>query len=576
MSPDWAAAPGSTIEGTAVGEPRFLRNDLLICCVILAALTFVIYAQTVRFEFINYDDDHYVYENPFVRAGLKPVSVRFAFTIDAVTGNWHPLTWLSLMADSDLGRSADWLFGVSLSPPSAALYHLMNVLLHAANACLLLIALAMMTGALWRSAFVAALFVVHPLHVESVAWVAERKDVLSTLFWMLTLIAYAAWVRHPDRRGYMLVVAAFALGLLAKPMLVSIPLILLLLDVWPLRRGGAAAEPRKALPAGRLFSEKAILFGLAAASCAVTIIAQRAGGAIASITEYPFGVRAANALVAYVAYLRKLFWPTNMAVFYPNPGPTLPTWQVLGSAALLVALTYAFVRAVRKAPYLTVGWFWYLITLVPVVGLLQVGDQAMADRYTYVPYIGLFVALAWGAADLAGLLRPRRAALATLSCLSVLSIGLLAWLAHTQANYWRDSAALYTHAIRVTNKNFVAYNNLGNVLAQNGETEAAITSYRTALRYRPGYAPAHYNLGNAYCLVGDTDKAVAAYNAAIGACPDHIAAYNNLGALYLSAGKPKQAIPYLKKALKLNPRLETARTALEEAEAATRTDRQER
>ena len=414
--------------------PPASRRQVGVICVALVLLTLVVFWQTLDFSFVDLDDRAFVGSNPYVQQGLNWGSIRWALT-SATSGNWQPAVWLSYMLDYQVN---------GLDPQ---VFHLTNVALHVANTLLLFGILLSLTGLPWRSAFVAALFAIHPLHVESVAWVAERKDVLSTLFWLLTIWAYVRYVRGQNTARYIVVIAVFALGLMAKPMLVSLPIVLLLMDFWPLRRMAGKVRLRN------LIIEKLPMLVLAAFSCGLTMWAQATGGAVQSLNDYPVGVRLANAGVAYVGYLAKMVWPRGLAVFYPHPGNTLPTWQVAGSYALLTALTALALLWARRRPYLLVGWLWYVISLIPVIGIVQVGAQAMADRYTYVPLIGIFIAVAWLVADLVG--APRRVGLVAaaartgLAVVAVSIIAALAVAAHSQVGHWRDTKTLFRHALRV-------------------------------------------------------------------------------------------------------------------------------
>ncbi|NIQ87873.1 MAG: hypothetical protein GWN93_01765, partial [Deltaproteobacteria bacterium] len=402
-----------------------------------------------------------------VHKGLTRESFIWAFTTTD-EANWHPLTWLSHMVDCQL---------YGLNPAG---HHLTNVLLHSASTVLLFLILLGMTGSRWRSALVAALFALHPLHVESVAWVAERKDVLSTLFWMLTLWAYLAYTKRPERKRYLLIIVAFTLGLMAKPMLVTLPFVLLLLDYWPLKRielgqsaSGlpAANQPstiaeKPGAQAFRLLLEKTPLFVLTAASSVVTFVVQKSEGAVGALEVYPLKIRVANALVSYVSYIIKMIWPQNLAVFYPHPGQSLPMWQAVAAGILLVLISIAVIRAGRRQPYLPVGWLWYLGTLVPVIGLVQVGAQAMADRYTYVPLIGLFIMAAWGVPELMKKWHHRRVALVVSAALVLFA---LMTCARLQLRHWKNSIALLSHAHAVTAKSYLVHNNLGSALNELGK-----------------------------------------------------------------------------------------------------------
>jgi tetratricopeptide (TPR) repeat protein len=532
------------------------------------------------FEFTNYDDTLHVTANPYVRQGLTAAGIGWAFrTFQA--GNWYPLTWLSHMAD------------VSLFGLRAGGHHLTSLLLHAANAVLLLLLLRRATGALWRPALVAALFALHPLHVESVAWVSARKDVLSTLFFLLALLAYLAYARRPAPRAYAAVVGLFALGLMAKPMVVTLPLVLVLLDLWPLdrwqlSRADAAWGARCRRAARAELLEKGPLLCLAAAIGAITVIAQRAGGAVKSLASYPFGVRLENALVSAATYIADLFAPVRLAVNYPHPGAGLAGWRIVAAAVLLVAVTALALRCARRAPSLPFGWVWYLLTLAPVIGLVQVGDQARADRYTYLPQIGLLVMLAWVLGEARSVVSRATAAAGSVAALVV-----LAALSRSQLEYWRDSIALFSHTVAVTTDNVVAQVNLGIALAEAGRTEEALGHYREALRLNPqesdaltntgivlaaqhrdpeaialferalrmtpGSAAAHYNLATALQRAGRDAEAVRHYRQALAITPDDADAHNNLGALLGAAGAHAEALEHFLRALALAPELEDVR-----------------
>ncbi len=512
----------------------------------LAILILSVYWQVGGYSFVGFDDDIYVYENPHVQRGLIKDAVKWAFTtFDA--SNWHPLTWLSYMVDTEL-------FG-----PSAAWHHRMNMLYHLLNTELLFIVLWGMTGNLWQSAFVAALFGVHPLRVESVAWIAQRKDVLSTLFWVLTMGAYLRYARRPTAWRYLPVVVFFGLGLMCKPMLVTLPFVLLLLDWWPLRR----ATPTDSFDSSswtfslsrlcQLAWEKAPLLGLSAASCIVTFLAQTKGDAVRSLDYIPFGMRISNAFVSYVAYLGKIVWPSSLAVFYPHPACTqagIPVWEIGGALLLFGALSLLALWQGKQRPYLIVGWVWYLGTLVPVIGLVQVGNQAAADRYTYVPLIGLFIAMAWGIPNLLQRGRIRRLVLGLLGSGVIAALSVVAW---SQAGYWRDSVTLFSRALAVTQDNWLAWNNLGVTYDKLGLPQQAVNYYREALRIRPDYSTAWNNLGVAYYELGQSQGAIHYYQEALKFKPDYADAWNNLGAAYDKLGQPQRAINYYQEALKFKP-----------------------
>jgi tetratricopeptide (TPR) repeat protein len=553
----------------------------------LVLMILVVYGQVCGkdYEFVNFDDETYVTSNPEVRAGLTAKGIAWAFTTFRAD-NWHPLTWLSLQLDADLYGVNAWGF------------HLTNVLLHCANAVLLFLILRRMTGALWRSGLVAALFAVHPLHVESVAWIAERKDVLSTLFGMLALGAYLRYAEHPGLARYLLVLLAYALSLLAKPMLVTLPFLLLLLDYWPLRRFSLAARDVPAAgpthpPASvrLLVGEKLPLLGLALCSSAITMTAQ--GHLRGTLEEFPLSVRVWNALVAYVRYLGKLLWPSDLAPFYPHSAEQVSTRAAILAGVLLLFLSVLALRAARTKPYLLVGWLWFLGTLVPVIGLVQVGNQAIADRYTYLPSIGLFIILVWGMADVAARWRCLELTVA-LGGLLLLPCLLCSWL---QVNYWHDSITLWKHTIDVSPPNASSYLMLGCAFDEKGRIEEAVACYQEALRIDArfigsyyqlgldlekqgrleeaaqclaryvGHEPqgtvgigrdstpgtAHYHLGRILGRQGKLPEAVGYLTKGAEVNPSHPGVRSLLGLFLAEQGKPAQALPNLRRAVELNP-----------------------
>jgi tetratricopeptide (TPR) repeat protein len=455
-------------------------------CTVLALLVQLIYFQTLTFDFVNIDDNEYVYDNGFVNSGLTLFN--FLWALGATHAcNWHPLTWMSHMLDVEC-------FG--LAWPGG--HHYSSVLIHTATAAMLFLALARMTGAVWASAVVAALFAVHPLRAESVAWVAERKDVLSGFFFAATLFAYAGFVRRPTARRYCLVVAVYLLGLMAKPMLVTMPFLLLLLDYWPLRRPRTADAPSL----GRLLAEKSPLLAMAAAAAALTVFAQDA--AMQSTDQFPLAARLGNAAISYLAYIRQLFWPSGLALLYKLPAAGLPWWQALVAGAALAGITVAAIAVRGRRPYLLVGWLWYLGMLVPVIGLLQVGLQARADRYTYLPQIGLVLALVWWVADLTAQWKHQRPILAA-AAISLIVV--LSWCAREQASYWRDGVTLYTRALNCTEDNQTAHCNLGNCLRRMGRNEEAAEHYREVLKLNPRDTMCWIGLSNVLKKLGRDQEA---------------------------------------------------------------------
>jgi tetratricopeptide (TPR) repeat protein len=518
---------------------QFFRTTLglkIIICVVLAGATLLPYIQVRNHAFITLDDDMYVTNNRMVLAGVTGPGLKWALTSQDAS-NWHPVTWLSHMVDSELYGS--WAGG----------HHLTNLALHLANTVLLFLFLARVTQAIWPSALAAALFGLHPLDVESVAWVSERNDVLSALFWMLTMWAYVWYVAAPSVKRYLPVAVVFALGLMAKPMLVTLPLVLLLLDYWPLGRAepalipapGASPESSRKPPPrrrvyGRLILEKIPLMVLAAGSCLITLAAQQGSGSVMPLAIRPLIPRFTNALVSYIKYIVKMFWPTPIAMFYPL-GP-IPWWQALGAGILLLALSALFLARPRRYPFLAVGWLWYPGTMVPVIGLVQVGGQALADRYTYIPFIGLFIMVAWGLFALTAPWRLRQAVRA-----GIAAVVLLACLGGTwvQAGYWRNSETLFRHAMEVTRGNYIAYNHLGMDLTNRGRLAQAKMAYRQALAVAPAYPPAYNNLGIVFAREGKFQEAVDNFKKAIALTPDNLSYYRNLAVVYARAGRKLEA-----------------------------------
>jgi len=495
---------------------------LPLALALIAAVTIVVYWPVVHNGFIDYDDTDYVTVNMIVRQGLTWKGFIWSFTAFHA-GNWHPLTWLSHMLDIQL---------FDLNPMG---HHTVNLLLHVANAVLLCLLLQQLTGFLGRSMAVALLFALHPLHVESVAWIAERKDVLSTLFWLLTMLAYICYAGKPSLKRYLCVALLFAMGLMAKQMLVTLPFVLLLLDYWPLNRLSLLREDNALERSGLKFilAEKIPLLVLAATAALVTVLAQDSGGALSHDDAGSLLANIGNGLLSYVKYLWNVLWPVDLAIFYPLvPGAATPV-KVAGAVALLAAISCAVVKQREKRPYLAIGWAWYLITLLPVIGFIRVGSQAMADRYTYIPLIGIFIAVAWGGAELASRWRnglPVAAGLAavTLAILSVLTVN--------QIRFWQNSYDLYAHALAVVKRNWLAHNNMAILLAQQYRYDEAIHHFRESLDINPNQAEGYRNLGNALQSMGNNAAAIEAFRKAVSLKPNDVEGHFRLGYAYLISG----------------------------------------
>ena len=513
---------------------RNLRLVTPCVCVCLFVLTWVIFGQTLRFDFVNYDDPRYVYQNPRITSGISVANVVWAFS-HIHSENWHPLTTITHMLDCQLhGLNAGW-------------HHFTNVLLHSFAAVLLFVALERMTGALWRSAFVSAIFAVHPLHVESVAWIAERKDVLSAFFFMLSLLAYLHYTRAPSIGRYLTVALAVALGLMSKPMLVTLPFVLLLLDYWPLER----FKSKRSNAGGQslqLVLEKTPLIAFSAVSSIVTFLAQR--GAIGWTEQLPVSERISNALVAYVIYIQQMFWPARLAVFYPHPENRLRVLEISLAFILLVGLTAVAFVFRKKAPYFVTGWLWYLGMLVPVIGLVQVGWQGHADRYTYLPQIGLYIAVTWAVTDFTRSWHLQRM---VLGIAALIVVSALSWCCWRQASYWRDSETLFTHALAVTRNNDVAMNNFGIIFLEKGQLDDAISNLQAAIDVRPENAPAHDNLAKALLQKGQVAEAMVHYRKFLEIEPDNVEARNTLGTALIQQGKLREAIGQWQEALAIQP-----------------------
>ena len=566
-----------------LAKKRMNRNYLttrFLICLILAVITAVAYSYVIRAGFTNYDDDVYVTDNAHVMQGLSADSISWAFTTTH-GANWHPVTWISHMIDAALYRKSS--YG----------HHLTSLIIHILNVLLLFGLLVMLTGANWRSAAVAAIFAVHPIHVESVAWVAERKDVLCMLFWLLTTIAYVHYARNPRAKRYSLVLLAFALALMSKPMAVSLPLTLILLDYWPLKRvpsresdeaHGDEGQNRHTLT--QLIVEKIPLFVLSLGSCIITYHAQQTGGAVSTLREFSLPVRIDNAVVSYCAYLIKMAWPLRLAVLYPHPGSGISPALAALSAAFLLAVTAVSIRFSRQLPYLKFGWLWYIFTLLPVIGIVQVGVQGMADRYTYIPMVGVWIAIVWAASDLMHKCRPGiRPWIAAVP--TIMIVFLLTGLCRTQVGYWHDSESLFRHELATAKDNADSRDNLGLALQDEGKNSEAETQYRRALQLDPNdvagcddlamllkdekrlseaerllikaleIQPENPDTLNDLGLVleneGNIQDAIGRFSTALISDPNNVKAHNNLGMALAYAGRTEEAEKELETAVRLDP-----------------------
>ncbi|SPF31236.1 putative TPR domain protein [Syntrophobacter sp. SbD1] len=586
-------SPTELPRGSSAGEGFMSKNKVLLIYILLTVATLAAFWQVTRCDFISLDDPLYVTENPHIANGITAESVRWAFN-SIYAGFWHPLTMISLMLDVQL-------FG---SNPHG--YHLTNLLFHIASTLLLFFVLNRMTNAPWRSAFVAALFALHPLHVESVAWVAERKDVLSAFFWMLTLAAYVFYVERPRLRTYLCVLALFIMGLMAKPMLVTLPFIMLLLDYWPLQRLGAGSGEQEARsrdqgaasktedtslkreafsankrkrkspkkPADQALTQSSVLspqsfapgpqsFPFGPQSSVLRLIVEKIPFFVPillfsvltytsegeAVGHYPLGVRISNALVSYVLYIAKMFWPARLAVYYPYHW-TWPFWQPAGCAFLLFAVTVTVILTAKRFPYLATGWMWFAGALVPVIGIVQIGSFEMADRYTYIPLIGLFIMVAWGVPELLERRHIRREILFPVSGLILVCLSIVTW---TQAGYWTNSISLYDHTLKVTLDNYFIYNNRAIVNAQSGNYVQAIADFNKAIEINTDSPDAFFNRGNAYARLGNNTLAIADFTRAIEINSQDARVYKSRGIAYHKLGKNTPAIEDYDKAIELEP-----------------------
>lgn len=553
-----------------------MKRDICIGIVLSLAVV-IIYWQVQEFKFIYYDDDAYVTEKGHVMSGLTRTGIKWALSATEA-GFWHPLTWLSLMLDRELFNY------------NAGGFHWTNVLLHLINTLLLFALLKAATGAPLRSAFVALLFAIHPLHVETVAWVAQRKDLLCTLFGFAALWAYVKYAQSPGWRRYSLVTMLFILGLMSKPMIVTFPFVMLLMDYWPLQRL-ASHKPTSAdlsvLPPhpfvqssrGMLWLEKLPLIALALMASILVIITEQKAGALTSLADLSVWERLANAVLSYAKYIAMMFWPAGLAFLYPHPA-TLPLGQVIAALALMISLTLLILAVYQRKPYLFVGWFWYLGILLPVIGFIQVGPHALADRYTYVPLIGLFIMLVWGVVDLTAQWKYHKLLLGVICLPSVVSLAFLAWL---QVGYWRNSVTLFERALKVTQANYIVLNNLGYFYINNGAIDKGIFYLEEGIKVNPTFGAAYHNiglglygqgkyekaikyllkaqetsfrsdetpryLGDAYRHIGSMNEAIAAYGRALGIKSGNLLARYGLALALQEVGRNDEAMKELQEVL---------------------------
>lgn len=533
-----------------MNSTHFMLRKLIICLVLIVT-TCAVYRQVFEHDFVNFDDNIYISSNRHVQEGFTVDSIAWAFTQRDIS-YWQPMTWLSLMLDCKI---------YGLSPGG---FHLTNVLLHVLSSVLLFLVLNRMTGSLWRSGLVASLFALHPLNVESVAWAVERKNVLSAFFWMLTLLAYGRYAERSNLRRYLLVLLCFTLGLMAKSTLVTLPFVLLLLDYWPLgrfhlqqsRRHFEALPPvliqptSHRFPVYRLVLEKIPLFSLSAVSIFLCLWSAQRPGFVISIETRPLSLRIANALVSYVSYIGKMILPNDLAVFYPLP-ETVPWPQAAAAALVIVLVSSVALGLVRLRPYIFVGWFWYLGTLVPVIGLVQAGLwPAMADRFVYLPLIGLFVTITWGVHDLLAESRYRLAMMTVAAGIVLSALTVRTW---TQLHHWKNSEALFEHTLKVTSRNYLAHHNLGVALAERGKKEEAISHYTRAIKFHPAYWQAHNNLATALAEQGKFEEATEHYQKALQIKPNDAGIHNNFATFLAQQGKTYQAIVHYSRALEIRP-----------------------
>jgi protein O-mannosyl-transferase len=518
------------------------KNWSLLICLLLTLTGLVVFFQVRVFPFVNLDDPVYVSQNPNIQAGITVNTIKWAFTT-GYANFWHPITWLSLMLDRQMFDS------------NPAGFHLTNLFIHIANTLLLFLVLKQMTNAVWQSAFVAALFAIHPLHVESVAWIAERKDVLSTFFWLLTMWAYVRYVRRPKAANYLLIAVFLVLGLMAKPMLVTLPFVFLLLDYWPLERIGRFQW--KIIY--RLVLEKIPFIIISAASSVITFFVQQSGGAVSQFSELGLRFRIYNAFISYIKYIEKTVWPNRLSIFYPHPGRDVSILYAAVSAVVLLTVTILVIRFAKKHRYLATGWFWYLGTLVPVIGIIQVGGFARADRYTYITLTGLFIIIAWGVPELLAKWRYKKITLISSAVLTILVMSICTFF---QLGYWQSNLTLFQHALDVTKKNYMAHFCLAAPLRDANRLDEAIYHCSRAIQLKPDFLQAHIEMSYLFRLAGRMDEAAAECLKCLEIKPDEPNALNGIGVVFGMKGKPDLAVKYFSLALQFNPNFAEAHNNL--------------
>jgi len=529
-----------------------VRFEFVISLSLILAIL-VVYYQTNNYDFVLLDDDVYITNNPFIKGGWNSENIKWAFS-NSHGGFWIPLTWLTYMVDSQLhGLDAGY-------------YHITNVIFHIFNTLLLFFLFRQMTGDIWRSGFIAALFAVHPVHVESVAWVSERKDLLFGFFWFLTMWSYHRYIKQPDISRYSLVILFFIAGLMSKPMIVTLPFVLLLCDYWPLKRfqfekyqqNDAAYQN---ISIFKMVLEKVPLLLLSIGASVLTFLQQQAHGAVSSIEKSPINHRIANVLVSYVKYLAKMLWPHDLTAMYPYP-PSIPFWEIAGACLVLAFISLLTVKYLARHPYLSIGWLWFMGTLVPVIGIIKIGSHAMADRYTYMTFIGLYIMIAWGAPEIFNQFRYKKVVLASAA---VVIIAVLMSTAKIQTSYWANSIRLFTHAIEVTHDNFLAYRNLGLALSYSGELDKAFPYFKQALRINPKSAKSYNDIGTYLMLKGKYDDSIGYFKKALYFQPNFPKAHNNWGLVLMAKKKYAEAVGHFQKALRADPAFASAHDNLQNA-----------